>query len=351
MPARASLPPPSAASALEGRLADGGVMTRSVLSTRLPRIVVVEDEQIVAEDLRSLLEELGYHCAGVAVDSAEAIAIVARERPDLVLMDIRIQGPRDGIDTAALLWASFRVPVVYLSANTDRVTVERALETVPGGFLPKPYTERALGTTIEVALRQQEARSALARQNCELEHRRTESERQLVALRLLADQLARDAATDALTGLRNRREFDAQLSRELKAGGQLGLIVLDLDRFKMLNDTLGHAAGDSALRAVAAELREELGADPPAFRIGGEELAVIVPAGSIESCVALASRIRLRLEGISVCHGPSRFGVTASFGVAISPLHGTDVRDVLRAADAAMYEAKAKGRNRVVVAR
>lgn len=126
----------------------------------VPNIMVVEDEAIIATDLRRMLEGLNYRVAATAGDGAEAIALAHRHRPDLVLMDIRLDNDMDGVEVAEHLRDMLRTPVVYLTAHTDEATLSRAKATGPHGFLVKPVMERELRVTVEVAL----ARAAMDRQ-------------------------------------------------------------------------------------------------------------------------------------------------------------------------------------------
>jgi AmiR/NasT family two-component response regulator len=126
------------------------------------RLLIVEDERLVALDLCGTLEELGYAVVGTAASSSEALRVADRERPDLVLIDIRIAGLDDGIHTASILRRQYQLPIAYLTANADAATLERALETEPVEYLVKPYNQQSLRTTIEVAFRRHE--SELARQ-------------------------------------------------------------------------------------------------------------------------------------------------------------------------------------------
>jgi signal transduction histidine kinase len=121
------------------------------------RILVVEDEQIVADDLRETLEILGYDVAGLAVSGEEAIAKVAATHPHLVLMDIRLEGAIDGIEASHIIQTNFQLPVVYLTANADRATLERVKQSQPFGYVMKPFSERSLATTIEIALSRHQA--------------------------------------------------------------------------------------------------------------------------------------------------------------------------------------------------
>lgn len=118
------------------------------------RILIVEDEQITAEDLRDILGEFGYTVTGVVSNGAAAIEYAERELPDMALMDIRIKGDIDGIETALVLRERFNVPVVYLTAHADGPTIERGKAARPLGYITKPFKQPALQASIEIALYQ-----------------------------------------------------------------------------------------------------------------------------------------------------------------------------------------------------
>lgn len=166
-----------------------------------------------------------------------------------------------------------------------------------------------------------------------------------VALRELAEQ----AVTDPLTGLRNRRGFlaeaEAALARCARAGQAAAVVMVDLDRFKSINDRHGHPAGDAVLRATAASLRAGLRAGDVAGRLGGEEFVLLLPDADLDAAIATADRLRAALTAAVPHPGGGR--VTASFGVA--PVEGLDVSPALSAADEALYRAKQGGRDRVEV--
>lgn len=117
-----------------------------------PRIMVVEDEAIVARDLALRLVELGYEVAGTAASGREALDLAASTHPALAFMDIRIQGPMDGVETASRLWKGMRIPVIFLTAHSDRTTIRRATAAHPFGYLVKPPDEYEIVTAVEVAL-------------------------------------------------------------------------------------------------------------------------------------------------------------------------------------------------------
>lgn len=115
------------------------------------RILIVEDEVIVAMALEDVLKKLGYQVAGAVTNGPDAIQMAGEEKPDLVLMDIRLDGSMDGIEAAARINSLYSIPVVYLTAHSDQATLSRAIQTQPYGYLLKPFRERDLYTTIEMA--------------------------------------------------------------------------------------------------------------------------------------------------------------------------------------------------------
>ncbi|MBV9386333.1 MAG: response regulator [Chroococcidiopsidaceae cyanobacterium CP_BM_ER_R8_30] len=115
-------------------------------------ILVVEDEIIVAKDIQNRLTRLGYTVLGVVDNGEEAIRQAKKFRPDLVLMDIKLKGEMDGIEAAKLIYTCFHIPVIYLTANADKITIERARKAEPFGYIIKPFKERELSITIEITL-------------------------------------------------------------------------------------------------------------------------------------------------------------------------------------------------------
>ncbi len=162
----------------------------------------------------------------------------------------------------------------------------------------------------------------------------------------LIDELRRQAESDGLTGLANRRTFDSVIVRELERATRrsdpVGLLLIDIDHFKRLNDTHGHQAGDAVLRELAAKLRELARPFDTVARYGGEEFAVILPDCPEEGAMIVAERIRMSVDG-----GAFSVPITVSIGVAGESAGGRDAQALIRAADAALYAAKRAGRNRV----
>jgi diguanylate cyclase (GGDEF)-like protein len=175
-----------------------------------------------------------------------------------------------------------------------------------------------------------------------------------ILLRKGNDQLAALAATDALTGLANRRAFDERLelewSRACRNKVSLALITLDLDFFKQYNDYFGHPQGDTCLREVSRIMAEERRSTDLPARVGGEEFSILLPGADSAGASVIAEKIRSRIEALNLAHPKSPYGVvTASLGLAIQvPAADSTPQDMVEAADAALYAAKAAGRNRVV---
>jgi DNA-binding NarL/FixJ family response regulator len=117
------------------------------------RVLVVEDDALVALGIRLTLVELGYEVVGIAASESEAVALASSERPDLALMDIRLRGPVDGVDTARRLRADLGIRSVYLSAYADEQTMARVAQTYPLGFVQKPYAASQLRAALDIAFR------------------------------------------------------------------------------------------------------------------------------------------------------------------------------------------------------
>jgi diguanylate cyclase (GGDEF)-like protein/PAS domain S-box-containing protein len=191
-----------------------------------------------------------------------------------------------------------------------------------------------------------EAEEALSRANGELSA-------QLERNGLLQERLLEQAVRDVTTGLFNRRYLEETLDREVagaeRDGSSLCVIMLDLDHFKRVNDSYGHKAGDKALEAFGLLLRQRTRQMDVACRFGGEEFVVIMPNAELEMGRARAEELRLALESLEIASDGQPLRLTVSAGVACFPAHGRGAEALLAAADAALYAAKAAGRNNVQV--
>ncbi|GAA5175318.1 EAL domain-containing protein [Niveibacterium umoris] len=531
------------------------------------RVQIVEDERIVALDLKQSLETLGYEVTGIAARGDEAIGQAERHHPDLVLMDIHLEGVMDGTEAAREIHQRLHIPVVFLTAYAEDETLNRAAASVPYGYLLKPYELRELRATVRMAVTRRRAELATERAEeqlrlavdaaelgvwewdasddsikvgghflrllgsapsvfnegpqafiervhesdraqlleaidrpegahaivrmrredgrfiwaevhakafrssplspCRLigvvsdvtERREMEdklrqasvvfrttaegiaimdAERRIVsvnpafssltgfsltdvlgcnpdeflharrhsdsfyarleaseqgywngeiscrkknggmfpawehvcavrdeagsavqfvlafsdisAIREAEAQLNHLAYHDALTGLGNRHlladSLETEIERARRSGMPLVLLFIDLDGFKTINDTLGHAIGDALLKEIAERLRKTIRRSDTAVRLGGDEFFVIAPdVARVEDAASLAEKI-LQAIAAPIQAGGEHLIVSGSIGIAIFPANGEDGDFLIRAADSAMYDAKARGRNR-----
>lgn len=160
-------------------------------------------------------------------------------------------------------------------------------------------------------------------------------------------EVKEQARVDKLTGLFNRRSLDevitSEINRHTRYGGVFSLIILDLDLFKTFNDKYGHLAGDDLLRKIGSAIKNSIRSADQAFRYGGDEFAIMLPNTVADAADLVAERIR---EQIASRLAGGEIPVTASLGLATWPANGTGAKDIVAAADAALYRAKRSGRNR-----
>ncbi len=248
---------------------------------------------------------------------------MAEFHPDLVLMDIEMPN-YIGSELAAVLrqyegWVG--LPIIYLSAETDVDEQIKAMGVGADDFLTKPISDARLVSAIKV-------RAARARQ--------------------LSDLMSKDSLTGLLKHARIKEELEIELARARRSGKELCAVMIDLDHFKQMNDTYGHAVGDRVIRAVAHLLKQRLRKSDMIGRYGGEEFVAVLPECDIETAEKIMNDIRERFALLRFNHEGTEFGCTFSAGIACStqfPPSG-----LLVAADEAMYRAKRSGRNRVCAA-
>lgn len=177
---------------------------------------------------------------------------------------------------------------------------------------------------------------------------------QLAEITVLQDRLREQVSRDPLTGLYNRRHLNQELAEELancqRAGKSLALLMADIDHFKSINDTHGHLAGDEVLRCLAELMVRRVGEEGMACRFGGEEFLLVLPGATAAEACRFAEAMRNEFEGMRIAINAGSITVTLSFGVAVAPEHSVDAQILLHKADAALYEAKLRGRNCVRLA-
>jgi len=438
------------------------------------KILLAEDDALAARRLNQSLLRLGYQVTGVAETGEEVIENVAKNLPDIIVMDITLVGNIDGICAAQKVHALVDIPVIYLTANSDSEVFERAKQTEPYAYLVKPFEIYQLQNAIEIALfkhtmekklRESENRyrtifeasdnammlvdehsiitmvneqfenlTGCSKSSVEnlkpwteffqdnerskleerLQHANDESsaprqhfESMLVdnkgntrvvytnikkipdsntrivsmndiselklaekEIRLLNNelntinkglnqeitlrerierQLRYKATHDHLTGLPNRVLLFDRLKQaiafEERHNTLIAVMILDLDNFKTINDTMGHLSGDILLKKVALVLQKCVRQYDTVGRLGGDEFVIIVnDANTIQDIITFAEKVQAIFQEPFDILGHKTY-VTTSIGVAVFPLHGSTIETLMKKADMAMYVAKKSGRN------
>ncbi|HKR59445.1 MAG TPA: diguanylate cyclase [Pyrinomonadaceae bacterium] len=290
-----------------------------------PHVLVIDDDPDKLNLLRYALTRAGYD-VHTAEDGEAGLAAVTSFDPDLIVSDVMMPG-LTGYELARRIRENPQtrfIPIILQTAAGSRAEDQRLGSEVGAlGFITDP-------TDLDLLL----ARA-----------------RTLLDFKAYLDTCEEQASTDHLTGLANRRRFERQLEREVARTARhsrpFSLITVDIDNFKLVNDTYGHEAGDEAIRSVARVLQQGTRGIDLAARIGGEEFAVILTETSLMGAVEVAERLRVAVKSIEI---PAVGHVAASFGVAECPTQAETGRELVGRADAALYEAKRQGRDRVAPA-
>ncbi len=269
------------------------------------------------------------HTAG---DGAQALAMCMQLQPDLVLLDNIMPG-MSGYTVCQQLRANSHtahIPVIFVSGLTEPAEEARCLDAGAVDFIAKPYHMRVMQARV----------------------------RAHVLLKNQADTLRSMALFDALTGVANRRHFDAMLLAEWRHGARIGqelsVIMIDVDFFKRYNDHYGHLAGDACLQAIAAALANGLArSHDTVARYGGEEFVCLLPGTPLAGAVQIAMALELAVRALGLPHAKSDVapGVTISLGVAcMRPDNNANPQALLAEADTQLYLAKDAGRAQVMPA-
>jgi len=295
-------------------------------------ILIIDDTKGSREEMRAIVEEMG-HATVVAESGMEGLRLAHQQTPSLVLLDVEMPD-LDGYKIAAAIKQLPRfVPVMLLTARTDVEAKRRAQAAGADDFLSKPVAPLELQIRIAAMLRIKTLTDQLDAAN---------------------RRLAELAETDGLTQIANRRRFDQVLDIEHERAWRyqrpLSLLMVDIDHFKKINDTHGHAVGDVALKAVAAALAETIRLSDHVARLGGEEFGIVAPEVGPSGGLALGERLRRRVEALTVTSDHGSVPVTISVGVAAwDGLLKLDRDALCKQADDALYQAKQSGRNRVAL--
>jgi two-component system cell cycle response regulator len=302
---------------------------------RSDTVLVAEDDPLFRRILQAWLRNWGYEVTTVE-DGDKAWEILQQENaPELIILDWIMPGV-DGLELCRRMRAQRQTPYHYIllvTSRDEKQDVVRGLEGGADDYLTKPFDASELRARLRVG------------------KRILQLQEELIQAR---ESLRFQATHDALTGIWNRAASMDLLHRELKRGtrarSSTGVLMLDLDHFKKINDTYGHLSGDVVLREVAERINRVVRSYDFVGRYGGEEFLIVL-AGCEKSAVAQsAERIRLAISEHPVQSGSSEIPVTVSIGAAVGAPGETAEQQLLISADTALYTAKRNGRNRVEIA-
>jgi diguanylate cyclase (GGDEF)-like protein len=291
-------------------------------------ILLVEDEGIVAQDLKETVVHLGYRVVGIASEGVQAVRLAEELQPQLIVMDVGLRGEVDGIQAARMIQERSHIPVIFLTGHRDTETLQRAISTGPLGYIVKPFQEVELRCAIEVAIHKHRADVATRERE--------------EALRRNAELMESLSLVDELTQLKNRRGFFELAEQALRVAKRehyaMGLFFVDLNGLKQINDSLGHLAGDQALRDTAMVLQQTFRDSDIIARIGGDEFVAL--AHVHKDTGALRTRLREHLADFN-SRSNNPYLLNVSIGTTIVNVHtDDDIQELIARADAAMYEEK-----------
>lgn len=285
------------------------------------RVLIIDDDRELASRFSLVLRGANMRVE-ILHEPAEIFACMRRFNPEVILLDVSMPDCT-GPELAQIIRMNddwLRVPIVYLSAETDISRQMNALLKAGDDFITKPISDNAL--VAAVFSRAQRAR-------------------------LLSNALSRDSLTGLLKHADIKEQAAVELERAQRSGKPASAAMLDIDFFKKVNDSYGHAAGDNVIRALANLLRQRLRRIDSLGRYGGEEFLVILPDCSAEQAHKILDEIRQRFAELKFIASGSEFSVTLSAGIASTENAPTSASDLLEKADRALYAAKHGGRNQI----
>lgn len=306
---------------------------------RKGRILVVDDSPAVRREVVETLEASGdFETPRECEDGFAALRAMAELKPDVVVCDL-VMPTCDGINFLRLRAAKAelsQIPVLMLTSADDHASKVDLLERGAADYITKPFHRGELLARVRIHFRLRALQEELEQANARLYDL---------------------SCTDGLTGLYNRRHLErvleAEVSRHIRYGLPLTILLVDVDHFKQVNDRHGHLTGDAVLKEIARQLAAMIRKADVACRYGGEEMCIVLASTGMNGAIILAERLRMAIEALDV---PSEHGVpvkvTISIGIAAAEAaKGINTSEALIGkADRALYAAKTQGRNRVVCA-
>ena len=298
-------------------------MTRTMsLDHQKSVILVADDDRVTRAMVSSWLKGAGYEVIAAA-DGEEALQLAGEHGPDLLLVDVTMPG-RDGYEVCRAIQAESRTPppVIFLTAHSQTNARVAGLDAGAVDYIVKPFANEELIARVRAALR----------------------------TKAVHDGLVETASRDGLTGVFNRRELDIRAQQAVALAARhsrpFSCLLLDIDHFKKVNDTYGHAVGDGVLREAARRISDSSRVSDTVGRYGGEEFVVLLPETDGDGAVAAADKLRAELASTAVVVGEIGITIRASIGAAVLGHAMSSAADLYAAADQALYRAKELGRDR-----
>jgi diguanylate cyclase (GGDEF)-like protein len=298
----------------------------TIVAEQRPRVLAIDDVPANLVTLGVVLDaEVDLQ---VATSGAQGIALALESPPDLILLDVMMPG-MDGYEACARLKAdplTRDIPVIFITAQNSPADETRALDGGAVDFISKPINPAVLRARVRTHL----------------------------TVKQQADLLRSMAFVDGMTGIPNRRQFDETLARDwrscLRSASPLTVLMIDIDHFKQFNDSYGHPAGDACLKQIAAALQPGGGRPRDLVaRYGGEEFVLLLPSTDLAGGQLKAEGVRSAVQDLAIAHRASSVAavVTVSIGIAtVVPTPELTPERLVAAADAQLYAAKLRGRNR-----
>ncbi len=326
---------------------DAGELPKAASSSYKLRILLVDDDKAVLMIMKMLLDNYG-HTVAVAKNGIEALLMVEEFKPQVIMTDWMMP-KMDGIEFCKALrrnpaWRN--IYVYMLNAQESTESLAEAFEAGANDYLTKPVNPKVLGARLSAGQRVVQLQEVL-------EHDREQLHKFSTELAASNKRLQQLALTDELTGLPNRRFANEQLERlwamPQRNRNPLSCMMIDIDYFKLVNDTYGHKAGDDALKQIAKELQLSVRKQDAVCRLGGEEFLIISPDVEGDLFTRYAERLRQSVAEMAFNQESGKaFKLTISIGVASKNPSIDTYEKLLQLADKRLYVAKATGRNRTV---
>ncbi len=310
----------------------------------MKKLLIVDDSPSTRKALLQILEKSGFFSSILeAENGSKALDILLKDEVDFVISDVNMP-TLDGFKLLSAIRDQPKyhdLPVIFLTVREDSLDKIRGLESGANDYIIKPFNPEELIARVNNLIRMKDLQGQLEKQNKDLE--------------IINKKLEELSVTDGLTGLHNRRYFIERLGSEFSRSKRhklsISLILLDLDHFKSINDTYGHQKGDDVLIKVADILKQNCRVHDILARFGGEEFIISLCQTGPEGAMIVTERIRKAVEEYQFIYPRAPdFNTTISAGISSYPdIKIANIDDLIRIADAYLYEAKRQGRNRIVI--